>query len=136
MQLVEMRKEEDFYFEGPFWITANSLQEIREGKFKILAERYLVDFYGKPVSKVEPSKSTHKYIWETKYQEVLRVDYNYFPRGRVVFREGHLYLNIPQGLPLNEIQAPILQAFDYRREFDQVFYKDPTTGGHYSFLLK
>ena len=134
--LTETRKEDNLYFAGPFWIIGNSLDEINKGNFEIIEEKYLVSYDGKPLLPILKSQATHQAIWESKYKNKFGVPYNYFPRGRVVFQNGNLYLNIPEGLSVDAIQDRLLKEFDYKREFDKVFYKDPTTGGHYNFLLK
>lgn len=134
--LTETRKEDNLYFAGPFWIIGDSLDEINNGEFEIIEEKYLVYYDGKPILPIMKSQATHQAIWENKYKNKFGVPYNYFPRGRVVFQNGNLYLNIPEGLSVDAIQDRLLKEFDYRRGFDKVFYKDPTTGGHYNFLLK
>lgn len=136
MKLNEVRKEDDLYFEGPFWIISPSMEELNNGNFTILSNQYLVDFYGKPVLPLSRYQSTHEYIWNSKYKDSFGVHpYNYYPRGRVVFKDGKVYLNIPKGLPDDLIKKEVARKFDYD-EFDNVFYKDPTSGNHYTFELK
>lgn len=136
MKLNEVRKEDDLYFEGPFWIISPSMEELNKGNFTILSNQYLVDFYGKLVLPLTRYQSTHEYIWNSKYKDSFGVHpYNYYPRGRVVFKEGKVYLNIPKGLPDDLIKKEVARKFDYD-EFDNVFYKDPTSGNHYTFELK
>lgn len=136
MKLNEVRKEDDLYFEGPFWIISPSMEELNKGNFTILSNQYLVDFYGKPVLPLTRYQSTHEYIWNSKYKDSFGVHpYNYYPRGRVVFKDGKVYLNIPKGLPDDLIKKEVARKFDYD-EFDNVFYKDPTSGNHYTFELK
>lgn len=136
MKLSEVRKEDDLYFEGPFWIISLSMEELNKGNFTILSNQYLVDFYGKPVLPLTRYQSTHEYIWNSKYKDSFGVHpYSYYPRGRVVFKDGKVYLNIPKGLPDDLIKKEVARKFDYD-EFDNVFYKDPTSGNHYTFELK
>lgn len=136
MKLNEVRKEDDLYFEGPFWIISPSMEELNKGNFTVLSNQYLVDFYGKPVLPLTRYQSTHEYIWNSKYKDSFGVHpYNYYPRGRVVFKDGKVYLNIPKGLPDDLIKKEVARKFDYD-EFDNVFYKDPTSGNHYTFELK
>lgn len=136
MKLNEVRKEDDLYFEGPFWIISLSMEELNKGNFTILSNQYLVDFYGKPVLPLSRYQSTHEYIWNSKYKDSFGVHpYNYYPRGRVVFKDGKVYLNIPKGLPDDLIKKEVARKFDYDK-FDNVFYKDPTSGNHYTFELK
>ena len=134
--LKEVREKDDLYFAGPFWLIGNSLEDINRGNFSILSEKFLVDYNGQPTVKNNPEVCTHKHIWNSKYKDNYSVEYNYYPRGRIVFQRGKLYLNIPEGLNVSAIKDALLKEFDYNRDFDNVFYKDPTTGGHYSFQLK
>lgn len=136
MMLREVRENENLYFAGPFWLIGNSLEDINRGNFSILSEKFLVDYNGQPTVKNNPEVCTHKHIWNSKYKDNYSVEYNYYPRGRIVFQRGKLYLNIPEGLNVSAIKDALLKEFDYNRDFDNVFYKDPTTGGHYSFQLK
>ena len=136
MKLNEVRKEDDLYFEGPFWIISPSMEELNKGNFTVLSNQYVVDCYGKPGLPLTRYQSTHEYIWNSKYKDSFGVHpYNYYPRGRVVFKEGKVYLNIPKGLPDDLIKKEVARKFDYD-EFDDVFYKDPTSGNHYTFELK
>lgn len=133
--LKEVREKDGLYFAGPFWLIGNSLEDINRGNFSILSEKFLVDYNGNPVVKNAPETCTHKHIWNSKYKSIYSVEYNYYPRGRIVFQKGKLYLNIPEGLNVTAIKGKLLREFDYNRDFDNIFYKDPTTGGHYSCQL-
>ena len=96
MKLNEVRKEDDLYFEGPFWIISPSMEELNKGNFTILSNQYLVDFYGKPVLPLTRYQSTHEYIWNSKYKDSFGIHpYNYYPRGRVDISAGKatIYLN-------------------------------------------
>lgn len=136
MILREVKSEDDLYFQGPFWIFGKSLEDINNGNFTIVSERYLVDYDGTPVKLVRPQESTHEAIWNKKYMHAIGKPFDFYPRGRVVFRRGHVYLNIPKGINIDIIQPAVAEEFDYHRNFDNIFYKDPTTGGHYQFQLK
>ena len=136
MRLEEIRKEDDLYFVGPFWILGASLDEINKGNFVFLAEKFLVDYEGKSVSKVPQSQYTHKGIWNSQYKKELDVEYDYYPRGRVSQKHGEAYLNIPSGLNKEIIIPKIKREYDIKQDFALIKDTDPTTGNHYSFLLK
>lgn len=136
MKLTEIRKEDDLYFVGPFWIIGRSLKEINSGNFVILAEKFLVDFDGNVVERVLRSKFTHKGIWEEKYLSKYKVEYSYFPRGRISQKQGKAYLNIPNGLNKDVVIPKIQKEYDIKTDFAMIKDTDPTTGNHYSFLLK
>lgn len=136
MKLRELRKEDDFYFVGPFWIIGDSLDNINKGNFTIISEKFLVDYSGKPTNKVPKSQYTHEGIWNSKYKSSYNVEYNYYPRGRVSQKNGDSYLNIPDGLNESLIVEKIKDEYDVKRGFKAVKHTDPTSGNHYSFLLK
>lgn len=136
MYLKEIRKKDDLYFAGPFWVLGASLEEINRGNFVLLAEKFLVDYEGTPVSKVPKSQYTHKGIWENKYKNELGTEYNYYPRGRVSQKRGKAYLNIPEGLNQDVLLPVIKKQYDIKQNFDLIKNTDPTTGNHYSFNLR
>lgn len=135
MRLTEVRKEDDLYFVGPFWIIGSSLSEINKGNFNILAEKFLVNYSGIPIQRVSKSEFTHKGIWETRYRKIYNKEYNYYPRGRISFKEGKWYLNIPDKLDKNIVVPKIQKEYDIKESFERIKSTDPTTGNHYSFEL-
>ena len=137
-QLHEVRKEDDLYLIGPFWIIGKSLTDINKGDFTFLAEKFLIDWEGNYQHKVSKSEFTHKGIWETKYQAGYKVPYNYYPRGRVSFdsKTKEFGINIPKSLDEEIILPAIMKEYDINEGEVNVKYTDPTSGNHYSFLLK
>ena len=136
MQLNEIRKEDDLYLIGPFWLIGESVDNILNGNFIILSERFLADFEGNVIHRVPKAQFTHKGTWEMKYKNFYGVDYNYFPRGRISQKEGKAYLNIPDSINNPLITERLKKEFDIKKDFDMIKNTDPTTGNHYSFQLK
>ena len=86
MKILEVRKEENYYFQGPFWIIADSFINILKGNFELLSEKYLSDYEGKYIDDNSSKTSkTHKQLWKSKLSSKFNdeYDYDYFPRGRV-----------------------------------------------------
>ena len=137
-QLNEVRKEEDLYLIGPFWIIGKSLDDINRGNFDFISEKFLIDWEGNYQNRVSKSEFTHKGIWENKYQSIYKVDYNYYPRGRVSFnsKTKEFGINIPQGLNEELVLPIILKEYGINDSKVNVKYTDPTSGNHYNFLLK
>lgn len=134
---TEVRKEDDLYFVGPFWIVGNSLKEIFKGNYKILSEKSLYTYDGLPVKKVSPSNFTHKGIWEKKYKLLYNnVDFDYYPRGRVSEKEGKSFLNIPETLNKDFLIKALQKEYDLKTEFYGIKFTDPTSGNHYNFKLR
>ena len=73
MKLNEIRKDDDCYYQGPFWIVADSFKEILRGNFEILSEKFLCDYAGNDLSITSKSSKVHKKIWINKYQNTYIV---------------------------------------------------------------
>ena len=99
MQLCEVKKEDDLYFQGAFWILVDSLKDMFiNNNITIVGEKLLSDFNGDYQISIESFRSlTHKRIW-LKIKEELNLDvpYNYYPRGRVGIKDGIAYINLPE----------------------------------------
>ena len=44
--LNEVRKEDDLYYTGAFWIVADSFSDIIKGNFRIVGNKILTDYNG------------------------------------------------------------------------------------------
>ena len=134
MKLNEIRKEDDFYLIGPFWIISKSLEDLNKGHFWIPCRTFLVDWEGNYVQRVPKSQFTHKGIWENEMQSSK--PYNYYPRGRVSVNKGNITVNIPEGLNEDLVIREVAKKYDFDCTAASVKYTDPTSGNHYDFLLR
>ena len=83
--LNEIRKEDDNYFCGPFWIIANSFGDILGGNFQLESIKYLCDFSGNLINdETSKSQKTHEKIWKSLKPKYNGVGWKYYPRGRVM----------------------------------------------------
>lgn len=137
MKIEEMRKEDNYYLVGPFWIIGKSLEEISKGNFQILARKFLVDYEGDYISRVPRSQFLHLHIWKEYQSQFGNVSYNHFPRGRVSWNseEHKAWINIPEGLNESMILKKIQEEYDIKDDY-VVRHTDPTSDNHYTFLLK
>ena len=138
LRLCEVRKEDDFYMVGPFWIIGDSINSINEGKFELLAPtKILVDYENNYQSRVPKSKFLHRLLWSDYKSKYKYVEYNYYPRGRVSFNsiDKKIWINIPKGLNENLVIPKLLKEYDVKIDYE-VKYTDPTSGNHYMFELK
>lgn len=138
VRLSEVRKEDNLYFIGPFWIIGASLSDINEGNLEILSHKFLVDYDGNYVSRVKKSEFTHKGIWESNYKSKYNVEFDYYPRGRVSFDrlKKEFCVNIPTGLNEEIVVEKLIEDYDLKDFIVNVKYTDPTSGNHYTFKLK
>ncbi len=132
--LNEVKKEDNLYLVGPFWLISKSLEELNKGNFELLAYKFLVDYNGNYETRVPKSQFTHKGIWEN---EIKRPEsYDYFPRGRVSCNHGDTTINIPKGLNERLILERLAKEYGFKASDVNVKYTDPTSGNHYTFSLK
>ena len=134
----EMRKEDDLYFVGPFWIIGKSVEEINKGNFELLAPtKVLVNYDGDYATKVPKAEFLHKDLWNKYKSKYNNVEYNFYPRGRISFNseDKKTWINIPQGLNESLILKSLEKEYDVRIPYE-VKYTDPTSGNHYMFELK
>ena len=107
-QLNEVRKADDIYFSGAFWIIADSYKDILiNNNISIVGEQIATNYDGSYAQVINSLRGlTHKRLWSEKFQNELctSYNYNYYPRGRVGINKGHAYIN----LPIECINAPHL----------------------------
>lgn len=135
----ESRKEEDFYFQGPFWIIADSFLDIIRGNFTILAEKYLSDYEGNYLEKDAISKSarTHKNVWENEYKSYYNnVDFDYYPRGRVSIYKGNAFIHLNSRCNLPKIIDSIVDTYNIDKLTKEIDLNDLYQGSHYNFKLE
>lgn len=51
--LDEVRKEDDIYYQGAFWIVSNSVKDIKRGNFKVEGIQIPCDYSGKYLKSVK-----------------------------------------------------------------------------------
>lgn len=134
--LKEVRKEDDTYWEGVFWIIADSVEDIFNDKFSIIGDKVLVDYNGKLQQQYNSSYWTHKQIWDKTYKaKYNNVPYNYYPRGRVVIRNGKAWINLPREVYLPQIIDAVVAEYNLNKLQIEHSVKDDSENQHYSFQL-
>lgn len=59
--LHEVRKEDDTYYQGAFWIIGNSMKDILDEKYHLCCHKILSDYNGNMIDKIESKRSlSHK----------------------------------------------------------------------------
>ena len=95
MIITEVRKEDDLYYQGPFWIIGNNFLSILKGNFDIIGELYPCDYNGDYISNtVSKNAKTHKKVWDKLKQYYSNVPYTHYPRGRVSIYKGVAFIHI------------------------------------------
>lgn len=141
-KLNETKKEDDLYFNGCFWVIADSFEDIIHNKYTLLCNKYLVDFSGNEVSPTPKNSKTHFSVWENNFKsQYPGKSYTYYPRGRVNIYNGKVYINLNSKLMLNPTildniyKEYQLQNFKWGTDIETAGI-DLIQGNHYDFELK
>lgn len=140
MVLSEVRKEDDIYFQGPFWIISDSQLSINRGKFTIIGERMPVDYEGNYINGLTGKKgaTSHKVLWKNYQTKFDNVPFNYYPRGRVRIVSGTPFIHLNSKVNLPKVVNSIISYYDLHKIASSVEIEedDILQGSHYDFQLK
>lgn len=134
----EVRKEDDLYYQGAFWIKGNSVLDIKKGKFEIIGIRLPSNYDGSYTSDVVRSKSslTHKRLWPEYAQELSNKEYNYLPRGRVSIYQGTAFIHLNSLFNQPGIVDSIIKFYSIEKLDIYIDLNDTYQGSHYDFSLR
>lgn len=141
MELNEVRKEDDYYLNGNYWIIANSVSDILKGQYEIMGSKHYVDYSGKVVDESD-YYTTHQQAWNALYKDKYNVEYTYYPRGRVTLYKGKLYINTHSLVSNGNIIGDVLEYYDLANKFKlsdiEIVCNDKQIGNevHYGFELE
>lgn len=131
------RKEDELYYQGPFWIIADTFKDIHRGKFYLLGEPLLCNYSGEYVSDTtSKSAKTHKRIWEDYKSQFNNVDYTYYPRGRVAVYEGTAFIHMNSRCNIPSVINAIVEKYKIDKLEIEIDLNDVYQGSHYDFKLK
>lgn len=136
---VKADKRYDFYFKGPFWIVTPSIDQMHKGNFKLIGDKYLVNYDGEFVDDVTSKRSkTHTQLWKRLREENTELPESptYYPRGRVEVFNGKAYIHINNHCNTPEIIDAIITEYQIDKLEKEVELNDVTQGSHYSFELR
>lgn len=136
--IVGTRKEDELYYQGPFWIIADNFKDVHRGKFEIIGEPLLCDYHGNYVGNTtSKSAKTHKKIWESDYaKKYNNPDYTYYPRGRVAIYEGTAFIHLNSKCNIPAVVNAIVDKYQIKKLDIEVDLNDTYQGSHYDFKLK
>lgn len=136
-QLTEVKKEDDLYFQGAFWITGDSVKDIIRGNFNLICEKRLCDINGKDVN-ITGSKNSlnHKNLWKSEFgKDQNDKSFDYYPRGRVSIYKGTAFIHIHSILHTPAIVDAVINEYGIDKLDVEVERNDILQGSHYDFLL-
>lgn len=138
--LKEVKKEDDYCFQGAFWIIGNSMKDILDGKYHLCCHKILSDYNGNILDDIESKRSlSHKRLWDSKYKSIENSDktFNYYPRGRVGISNGTAYINIINDCDTLDIINDIINKYDIEKlTITKELVNEFSDGGHRAHLLK
>ena len=132
------RKEDELYYQGPFWIIADTFKDVHRRKFTLLGEPLLCDYHGNYVNDTtSKSSKTHKRIWESEYaQDYADVDYTYYPRGRVAVYEGTAFIHLNSKCNIPSVIDAIVEKYKLDKLEIEIDLNDVYQESHYDFQLQ
>ena len=142
MKLNEVRKEDDTYYQGGFWIIGNSVLDILEGKFKIIGHRELSNYNGDYIDLKQSYKSlTHERLWRDEFGKDFndndeKLPYNFYPRGRVAIYKGNAIIHLYHLFNNPKIIDAVINYYGVNELNIKVEFNDQTQGSHYDFILE
>lgn len=134
--LTEVRKEDDLYYQGAFWIKGDSVKDIKKGKFEIIGDKLACDFHGNYKELIKSKNSlTHKQSWDKYNSGYEDKEYNYLPRGRVGVYEGTAFIHLPTLFNQPDIIDMIIKIYNLEKLELEIHHTD-SEGSHYNFELQ
>lgn len=137
MKLKEVRKEDNIYYQGAFWIIGDTVKNIKRGKFTIRGIQIPSNYDGEYLrSFVSKASLTHKRLWSEYSGEFNDKPWNYFPRGRVAIYKGTAYVHLNSLFNQPDIIDEIIERYKIEDLEIEIDLNDTYQGSHYDFLLE
>ena len=130
------RKEDELYYQGPFWIIADSFKDILRGNFELLGEKLESDYNGNYIGQAtSKSQKTHKKVWEKHSSKYNGVSYTYYPRGRVAIYQGIAFIHLNSRCNTPNVVDTIVRSYNLDKLEIELDLNDTYQGSHYDFQL-
>lgn len=142
MEVKAVRKEDDMFYQGPFWIIGDSVKDIYKGRFEIVGIGFPVDVNGNYIddSLKRKGSTSHKKLWsDSEFGKWnAEVEYDYFPRGRVRIAGGEVYIHINSNMNTPNIINAIVKEYNLYKFGNKLNIEedDILQGSHYGYHLK
>ena len=140
MKFQEERKEDKVYYQGAFWIVADSFRDIMRGNFQLVGKLLESDYNGNYTNYSGSQKPlTHQRLWRDEYSKQPFGDgkeYNYYPRGRVAIHNGVAYIHLNSKCNTPKIVDEVVKTYGLDGLEIEIDLNDTYQGSHYEFLLE
>lgn len=137
-EVYGVRKEDDLYYQGPFWIVGDSVDSIMRGNFTIEGIQLPSDYEGNILDHTRSKNSlSHRNLWRNEFRFKLGEDlpYNYYPRGRVSIYKGKAFIHLHHLFNTPRIVDTLIGIYHLDGLEEEVEENDLIQGSHYDFLL-
>ena len=140
MKIEETRKEDKTYYQGAFWIVADSFRDIMKGNFFLEGVMLESDYLGNYIDYIGSQKPlTHQRLWRdqfSKHKWGEGKEYKYYPRGRVAIHNGVAYIHLNSKCNSPKIIDEIVKTYGLDGLELEIDLNDTYQGSHYEFLLQ
>lgn len=136
----EVRKDDNLYFCGAFWIQSDSFLNIQRGKFNLISCKSLCDYNGNIISDKSKNSQSHKNLWKNEIAKKFgceELPFDYYPRGRVCIYNGVAFIHLNSKCNTPKIINCIIQDYELESFGNniEIELNDEVQGSHYDFLL-
>lgn len=136
MKLInEVRKEDNLYYQGAFWIKGTSVRDIKKGNYDIIGIKIPSNYKGDMITDRSKSSLTHKRLWAEYNKGFEDKPYNYFPRGRVAIYNGVAYIHLNSLFNQPNVIDDIIKIYNLNKLEIELDFNDTYQGSHYDFLI-
>lgn len=137
--ILGVRKEDEVYYQGAFWIVGDSVRDIKRGNFEIVGVQLPCDYQGTYLEEVGSKNSlSHKNLWnrKIKYEVNPEVSFDYYPRGRVAIYRGQAWIHLHSLFNQPNIIDTIVEMYNLHKIDYDIDLNDTYQGSHYDFGLQ
>ena len=139
MKITCVRKEDDIYYQGAFWIVGDSVDAIKRNNFEIVGLQLPCDYDGNYLETVGSKSSlTHSKLWDNKFKDKINpnVTYDYYPRGRVAIYKGKAWIHLHSLFNQPSIIDKVVEMYNLNKLDYEIDLNDTYQGSHYDFSLE
>ena len=137
VQFTEVKKEDDLYFKGDFWIKGTSVKDVIRGNFNLLCEKRQCDINGNDVNAAGSKNSLdHTTLRKSKSgKDQSDKSFDYYPRGRVSIDKGTAFIYIHPILNTPALIDAIIKEYGIDKLDVEVERNNTIPRSHYDVLM-
>ena len=137
--VLGVRKEDEVYYQGAFWIAGDSVRDIKRGNFGVIGIQLPCDYQGNYLEDVgSKNPLSYKDLWNLKIKYEVNPDvlFDYYPRGGVSIYRGQAWIHIHSLFNQPSIIDTIVEIYNLHNIDYNIDLNDTYQGSHYDFGLE